>query len=123
MLKVVMEPQQIDYTWSKGGKTNTGRKLEFVLVSEDSTKYCQGLYKRMGKEPKASQDVDAAKRKFQKGTVWKVSKVSFAKQSQKYLGCSCKIVIDMNISKFEAVLQSTVTMPKQATPPEDLATL
>ena len=27
------------------------------------------------------------------------------------------------MSKFDAVLQSTVTMPRQATPPEDLATL
>ena len=123
MLKVAMDPQVIEYNWIKSGKTMEGRKLEFVLVSEDSTKYCQGLYKRMGKEPKASQEFDAAKTKFQKGTIWKVSKVSVAKQSQKYLGCSCKIVIDMNISRFEAVLQSTVTMPRQATPPEDLATL
>jgi hypothetical protein len=123
MLKVAMEPQVIEYQWVKNGKTMEGRKLEVVLVSEDSTKYCQGLYRRMGKEPKASQDFDAAKRNFQKGTIWKVSKVSFVKQNPKYLGCSCKIGIDMNLSRFAAVLQSTVPMPKQATPPEDLATL
>jgi len=123
MLKVAMEPQEISYTWTQGGQNKTGRKLEFVLVSEDSTKYCQGLIKRWGKEPTATQNFDAAKRKFQKGTAWKVSKVSLVKQVQKYLGCSCKIVIDMNKSKFEPVLQSMVKMPMQATPPEDLATL
>ena len=63
------------------------------------------------------------KQKFQKGTIWKISKVSLAKQAKKYLGCSCKIVIDMNATTFQAVLQSTVKMPIQATPPEDLSTL
>ena len=93
------------------------------MVSEDSTQYCQAVLKRHGKEPTASQEFEAAKKKFLKGTIWKVSKVALAKQSQKHLGCSCKIVIDINLSKFVPVLQSTVKMPKQATPPEDLATL
>ena len=55
--------------------------------------------------------------------MWKVSKVSLAKQNSKCLGCSCKVVIDMNTSTFQPVLQSTVKMPTQAAPPEDLATL
>ena len=84
MLKVAMEPCDLTHTWTKNNKTNSGRKLEFVLVSEDSTKYCQGLYMRRGKEPKATEDIEAAKRKFLKGTIWKVSKVSLAKQHPKY---------------------------------------
>ena len=55
--------------------------------------------------------------------MWKVSKVSLAKQDSKYLGCSCKVLIDMNTSSFQPVLQSTVKMPMEAAPPEDLATL
>ena len=45
------------------------------------------------------------------------------KQNTKYLGCSCKIVIDMNQSTFTPVLSSTVNMPLQAAPPDDLETL
>jgi len=61
--------------------------------------------------------------KFKRNSVWKVSKISLAKSNAKYLGCSHKVVIDMNASNFQPVLQSTVKMPQQATPPEDLSTL
>ena len=40
-----------------------------------------------------------------------------------YLGCSHKVVIDMNKTTFTPVLQSTVKTPMQVAPPEDLATL
>ena len=123
MVAIAMEPKEVTFTWNKNGKSGTGRKLECLLVSDDSTQYCEGLCRRQGKEPKANQDFDAMKQKFQKGTIWKISKVSLAKQANKYLGCSCKIVIDMNATTFQAVLQSTVKMPIQATPPEDLSTL
>ena len=52
-----------------------------------------------------------------------MNKISLAKKDPKYLGCSHKVVIDLNASNFQPVLQSTVTMPEQATPPEDLNTL
>ena len=45
------------------------------------------------------------------------------KQDPTYLGCPCKFLIDMGTSTFQPVLQSTVKMPKQPAPPEDLATL
>ena len=123
MLKVVHEPREIDYTWSKGSVSGTGRKLEYNLVSDDSSQYCEGIYKKVGKEPNATKNFEQAKNKFSRGTVWEVSKVSLAKQNPKYLGCSCKVLIDMNRSTFQPVLQSTAKMPPQATPPEDLATL
>ena len=52
-----------------------------------------------------------------------VNKISLAKTEPKFLGCSHKVAIDLNESNFQPVLQSTVKMPKQATPPEDLRTL
>ena len=52
-----------------------------------------------------------------------MSKVSLAKENPKYIGCSCKVVIDLNASTVHPVLQSTERMPMQATPPEDLNTL
>ena len=91
MLKVESEPRESEYLWNKGGASGTGRKLEYVLVSEDCTQYCEGICKRTGKEPKATENFELAKKKFSRGTVWKVSKVSLARQNSKYLGCSCKV--------------------------------
>jgi len=118
-----MPPREVTYNWSKNGKSGEGKKLLLLLVSEDATQYCEGSYRRIGKEPKATDDFKKAKDKFKQGTIWRVSKVSLMKQNTKYLGCSCKVVIDMNTSSFEPVLQSTVKMPLQAAPPDDLETL
>ena len=120
---VGMSPREVIYKWNKGGKSGEGKKLEFLLVSEDASQYCEGVYKRIGKEPKATDDYNKAKQKFKKGTIWTLSKVSLTKQSTQYLGCSCKVVIDMNTTSFQPVLQSTVKMPLQAAPADDLETL
>ena len=123
LLSVVNVPQPKEYTWTKGSSQGTGKKLECLLVSEDSTQYCLGRYTRKGPEPQATQNFKAAAEKFKKGSIWKATKISLAKTNTKYIGCSQKIVIDMNTSNFQPVLQSTVSMPGQATPPEDLFTL
>ena len=101
------------------GKSCNGAMRPLLFLEQGK----QDKQRTRGKEPKATKDIEAAKRKFLKGTIWKVSKVSLAKQNPKYMGCSCKTSIDMNTSKFEPVLHSTITMPMQAAPPEDLATL
>ena len=82
MVTVAVEPKEIAFTWNKNGKTGTGRKLECLLVSDDSIQYCEGIYRRQGKEPKATQDFDAMKQKFQKGIIWNISKVSLAKRAK-----------------------------------------
>ena len=92
-------------------------------MSEDSTEYCLGLFRRKGKEPGATKEFTAAAAKFTKGSIWKASKITLANTDRKYLGCSHKVAIDLNSSTFQPVLQSTVKMPSQATPPEDLYTL
>ena len=81
MLKVVNEPRDSTYEWNTEKRSGTGRKLEYLLLSEEASQYCEGVYKRMGKEPKATENLEQAKKKFQRGTVWKVSKVCFANQS------------------------------------------
>ena len=123
LLTVVMPPKEVIYNWNKGGKSGEGKKLQYLLVSEDGAQYCEGSYRRIGKEPKATDDYNKAKQKFKKGTMWTVCKVSLTKQNPQYLGCSCKVVIDMNTSSFQPVLQSTVKMPLQAAPADDLETL
>ena len=120
---VGMNPREVTYKWNKGGKSGEGKKLEYLLVSEDAAQYCEGIFKRIGKEPKATDDYNKAKQKFKKGTIWTLSKVSLTKQNTQYLGCSCKVVIDMNTSSFQTVLQGTVKMTLQAAPADDLETL
>ena len=83
MLQIAGVPKDSEYEWAKGSKAGKGRKLVLLLVSEDSSKYCMGLYKRLGKEPKATQDFEAAKKKYKKGSIWKASKVSLAKGESK----------------------------------------
>ena len=125
VLSVASDPLKEVYSFSKGngkGKGN-GMKFECLLVSDNSDEYCLGQFRRKGKEPAATREFDEAIKKINKGTVWKVNKISLAKKDKKYLGCSHKVVIDMNASNFQPVLQNTVKMPELATPPENLNTL
>ena len=123
LLSVATVPRSEEYKWSKGNVSGTSKKFECLLVSEDSSLYCMGLFRKRGRDPGATNEFNAAVNKFNKGTTWKVNKITLAKQEPKYLGCSHKVAIDLNLSKFQPVLQSTVKMPTQATPPEDLHTL
>ena len=69
LVTVVMPPREIVYKWSKGGKSGEGKRLLYLLVSEDGAQYCEGSYRRIGKEPKATDDFNKAKIKFQKGSI------------------------------------------------------
>ena len=55
--------------------------------------------------------------------MWVVSHVSLTNDKSLYVGSTIKLVLDMNTTSFQPVLQSTVMMPEQPTPSEDLATL
>ncbi len=103
LLSVATTPRPEEYTYSKGagkgskgGGKATGKKFECLLVSEDSSEYCLGLFQRRGKEPAATNEFDAALRRFTKGSVWNVNRISLVKKNTKYLGCSHKVVIDLN---------------------------
>ena len=105
------------------GKQMTGKVFSCYFVGTDSSHYCLGKYKRRGKEPQASQEFLAAKKKFQDQTMWVVSHVSLTNDKSLYVGSTIKLVLDMNSTSFQPVLQSSVILPKQPTPSEDLATL
>ena len=66
----------------KGNKSGTGRKLEWLLVSEDSTEYCPGVYKKAGKEPQATKEFNEMKKSMTAGSIWKVSKVAQERHQQ-----------------------------------------
>ena len=69
LLSVATAPRMEEYRWTKGNTTNTGKKFECLLVSEDSTEYCLGLFRKRGKEPGATQEFTAAVAKFTKGSI------------------------------------------------------
>ena len=123
LLVVAYDSQKTTYSWTKGSKSGTGERLDWVLVSPDCSAYCGGTFRKKGSEPQATQKFKEMEAKFKKGTIWKVTNVTLAKQNPKYVGAPCKVLIDMGSSTFSPVLQSTVTMPTQAAPPEKLADL
>ena len=123
LLRLWTPPDEEDYQYTMRGKTIQGKVLRCCFVSTDSTHYCIGKYKRKGKEPQASEEFRAIKNKFQNATMWRLSRVSLLNEKPIYLGSPIKIVIDLNSTVFQPLLQSTVTMPSHPTPPEDLATL
>ena len=83
LLLVATEPRMEEYKWTKGNTTNDGKKFECLLVSEDSTQYCLGLFRRKGKEPGATREFNAAAAKFTKGSIWKASKTTLANTDPK----------------------------------------
>ena len=66
LVAVVTPPQEVTYSWNKGGKSGEGKKLLYLLVSKDGTQYCEGSYNRRGKEPKATEDYNKAKQNSKK---------------------------------------------------------
>ena len=123
MLRVCDAPYEHEYKYTFKGKEMKGKLFICCFVSKDASQYCIGKFKRKGKEPEASTELRKAIEKFKDQSMWKVSRVSLTNDKALYTGSPIKVVIDMNATTFQPVLQSTVAMPAQATPPEDLATL
>lgn len=82
MLQVTGDPKDTEYTWNKNGKSGKGRKLEIILVSEESSEYCLGVYRRLGKEPKATQDFEASKKSTSKEVSGKCLRCLLRKRTQ-----------------------------------------
>ena len=115
------QPNEYTYTWS--GQNKQGKRQEYVLVSTDSNIYCIGVIVRKGTGASAESTFNKATQKFQAGTIWRLTRVVFAKERAAYVGAPVKHVIDLALTKCAPVLQSTVSMPPQPTPVEDLVTL
>ena len=84
-LSVATAPRSEEYKWTKGNANGTGKKFECVLVSEDSTQYCLGLFRKRGQEHGATTAFNAAAAKFKKGSTWKVNKITLANTEPKFL--------------------------------------
>ena len=103
------------YEW-KGQRRETSR-FKCLLVSLDSDEYCCGVAKRKYER----NDLDALKSNFFAGSVWHMSKIVLIDEKKEYLGCSCKVVVDMRASHCAAVLQSLQAMPPEPTPAKAIA--
>ena len=82
---VATAPRSEEYKWTKGTACGAGKKFECLLVSQDSTQYCVGLYRKKGKAPAATKEFTAASSRFKKGTIWKVNKITLAKTEPTFL--------------------------------------
>lgn len=120
MLRVCGAPHEQEYRYtSYHGQEGKGKVLICRFVSEDSSQHCLENFKRTANGPEAS----GRENKFQDRSIWKVSKVTLTNDKTLYTVSPIRIVIDMNATTLQLVLQSTTDMPVQATPPEQLATL
>ena len=104
LLSVATAPRSEENKWGKANASGTGKKFECLLVSEDSTESCLGVFRKRGKEPAATKEFIAALAKSKKGSTWKVNTITLAKTEPKFLGCSPKVAIDLNESNFQPVL-------------------
>ena len=123
LVKVHKSGQPNEYTYTWNGENRQGKRQEYVLVSTDSDIYGIGCIVRKGTGASAETTFNKATQKFQVGSIWRLTKVVFVKDKAAYVGAPVKDVIDLVQTKCAAVLQSTVSMPPQPTPAEDLVTI
>ena len=81
-----------------------------------------GTVRRSGSTETAEQNFRAMVKKFQKETIWNMSRITLVSEKPQLLGSPVKHVIDLTKTKVSPVLQST-TFPKTPRPPESLATI
>ena len=123
LLLVAEEPRVCEYEYTWSGKTCKGKRFETILLSPEIGSYCIGQYKRRGSVKTADKDFHHNVERFKVGTTWCASKVSLAKEKPCYISSPLKIVIDLNSTKMDPVLQSIHEMPPEPTPLDTLHTI
>ena len=112
-----------EYNWQ--GKPQKGQKLECLLMTSDGN-YCQGVVRalppRAGGEDPGS-ELKKLLQKFTNGSVWRMTKVTIAKEKKEYMGSPCKVCVDIRKTRTDPVLRGTVRMPPAPAPEEDLKTI
>jgi hypothetical protein len=119
-LRVVQSPViQYNYNWQ--GQERQGKRLEHILLSDDSDSYCMGMVKRTGTADAAGKNFKQLVEKFNENTIWNMSRITLVAEKVQFIGLPVKHFIDLVKTKVVPVLQST-TFPKAPTPPENLPT-
>ena len=118
----VVQPRVVEYTYLWQGQERKGKKLECILLSENSDSYCMGLVRRTGSNDAGERKFQTMVEKYNENTIWSMSRITLAQEKAQFIGSPVKYVIDMEKTKVTPVLQST-TFPRTPTPPDSLATI
>ena len=112
-LKIDSEVREKEYTYEWDGKTKTGKRFDCTLMSTNSMEYCLGSYRRRGREPKASEDFQNAKRRFKPESIWRVAKVTLLKEKAAFISAPVKIVIDLQSTRCAPIPEAAMArMPE-----------
>ena len=86
------------YTWQ--GKSRQGTNLIVTLVSaEDASQYCQGVFKKNGKNETKYNQIKAA---MEHGRRFVMSKVCFVEDAKlAYVSCPLKVVVDLSCTQMD----------------------
>jgi len=123
LLQVAETPRVYEYEYTWNGKNLKGKRFEIILMSSEIGSYCIGQYKRRGAAKTADKEFDRNVERFKVKTTWCANKVGLTKEKPCYISTPLKIMIDLNSTKMEPVLQSMHKMPAEATPTETLHTI
>ena len=123
LLQVADVPRVHEYEYTWNGKTIKGKRLEMILMSQEPGSYCIGQNKHRGAPKVAEKEFERNVERFKVGTMWCASKVALAKEKPCYISSPLKVMIDLNNTKMDPVLQSIHKMPVEATPLETLHTI
>ena len=97
LLLVADTPRVCDYECTWNGKRCKGKRFEINLLSPEAGSYCIGQYRRRGSANTADKQFDRNAQRSKVETMWCARKVS--------------LVIDLNSTKMDPVLQSIYNMP------------
>ena len=61
--------------------------------------------------------------KFRNGSIWKMTKITLAKEKKQYIGARSKVCVDIRKTQTDAILQSVVQMPLAPALEEDLKSI
>ena len=111
---------EYEYTWN--GKGCKGKRIEMILLSPEPGSYCIGQYKRRGTAKNGDKEFDRNLQRFKLKTTWCAHKVCLAKEKPCFISTPLKIMIDLNSTNMDPVLQSIYQMPSEPTPLETLHT-
>ena len=123
LLQVAETPRVYEYEYTWNGKNHKGKRFEIILMSSEIGSYCIGQYKRRGAAKTADKEFDRNVERFKVKTTWCASKVGLTKEKPCFISTPLKIMIDLNSTKMEPVLQSMHKMPAEPTPTETLHTI
>ena len=109
------------YDFQYQGQKKQGKKVSVLFLSSDAETYCLGKAKKSAAF--GDQALAAVAAKFKAGTMWKITKVALFSENSSHVSCPVKVAVDLCKTTFTQLLQSTVQMPKQPAPPEQLSDL